>query len=324
MGGGGFGYSNSMKRQHIGVLENLGCPSDKRIVAALLSSYDELLAADLAGFGWSTHNEVFSTQIEWVKWLFEFARSRPDIHLVVRVHPREFAVNGKGDRSEHSHLLEAAFADKPHNASINLPSDGIALYDLLMEVDAALIAWTSAGMDAGMLGVPVVTYAGDVLLFPRQLTYDAKTREDYAVLVDHAIGAGWSLERSRAFFRWAVLMMARSRIDMTNGAKTPTRQSALARLARRVIRRMMLEVTSLSREELSLRLRPRRLNDACRIYSLLDRNLSAFYDDDAEFGHSDLQSETSALRRQLRRISEFVEKQRGVAPAKLNSAINHS
>ena len=324
MGGGGFGYSNSMKRKNIGVLENLGCPSDKRIVAALLSSYDELLAADLAGFGWSTHNQVFSTQIEWVKWLFEFARARPDIHLVVRVHPREFAVNGKSDRSEHSLLLEAAFADKPHNASINLPSDGIALYDLLMEVDAALIAWTSAGMDAGMLGVPVVTYAGDVLLFPRQLTYDAKTREDYAVLVDQAIGAGWSLERSRAFFRWAVLMMARSRIDMTNGAKTPTRQSALARLARRVIRRMMLEVTSLSREELSLRLRPRRLNDACRIYSLLDRNLSAFYDDDAEFGHSDLQSETSALRRQLRRISEFVEKQRGVAPAKLNSAIYHS
>src|SRR5437868_227581 len=175
MRGGGFGYSNSMQRGTAGVLEKLGCSPGKKVAAALLSSYDELLAAGLAGFGWSTQNQVFSTQIEWVQWLFEFARSRPDIHLVVRVHPREFAVNGKGGRSEHSYLLEAAFADKPENASINLPLDGIALYDLLMEVDAALIAWTSAGMDAGMLGVPVVTYAGDVLLFPRQLTYDAKS-----------------------------------------------------------------------------------------------------------------------------------------------------
>ncbi len=212
------------------------------------------------------NNEVFSSQIEWVKWLFDFARARPDIHLVVRVHPREFAVNGIGERSEHSYLLEAAFSEKPENASINLPSDGIAIYDLLMEVDVALIAWSSAGMDAGMLGVPVVTYAGDVLLFPRQLTYDAKSREDYARFVDQAIDAGWSFERSRAFFRWAVLMMARTRIDMTNGAKTPTRQGALARLARRVSNRALLAMTSSSREQLGLRRCPRRLDDSDRIY----------------------------------------------------------
>jgi hypothetical protein len=324
MGGGGFGYSNSMNREKAGVLERLGCPSDKKVVAALLSSYDELLAADLAGFGWSTHNNVFSSQVEWVKWLFEFARSRPDVHLVVRVHPREFAVNGKGGRSEHSYLLEAAFLDRPHNTSINLPSDGIALYDLLMEVDVALIAWSSAGIDAGMLGVPVVTYAGDVLLFPRQLAYDANSREDYAILVDRAIGAGWSFERSRAFFRWAVLMMARTRIDLTNGASTSTRQSRLGRLARRAWKRFVLATTSLSREELGLRLRPRRLSDATSVFSLLDQNLSAFYDADITLVGPDLQTETASLRRQLRKISGFVEKHRGSVPAKLNSAISHS
>ncbi|KIF66081.1 hypothetical protein HY68_37765 [Streptomyces sp. AcH 505] len=324
MGGGGFGYSNSMRRGTSGVLERLGCAPGKRVVAALLSSYDELLAAELAGFGWTTHNEVFSSQIEWVKWLFDFARARPDIHLVVRVHPREFAVNGIGERSEHSYLLEAAFSEKPENASINLPSDGIAIYDLLMEVDVALIAWSSAGMDAGMLGVPVVTYAGDVLLFPRQLTYDAKSREDYARFVDQAIDAGWSFERSRAFFRWAVLMMARTRIDMTNGAKTPTRQGALARLARRVSNRALLAMTSSSREQLGLRRRPRRLDDSDRIYSLLDRNLSTFYDDDTALQSSNRDQETSALKRQLGRLADFIEQKRGIAPEKLNSVIYHS
>jgi hypothetical protein len=324
MSGGGFGYSNSMRRGITSVREKVGCPPGKKVVAALLSSYDELLASELAEFGWTTRNAVFSSQVEWVKWLFEFARARPDIHLVVRVHPREFAVNGKGGRSEHSYLLEAAFLDKPDNVSINLPSDGIALYDLLMEVDAALIAWSSAGMEAGMLGVPVVTYAGDVLLFPRQLTYDARSREEYARLVDQAIGAGWSLERSREFFRWAVLMMTRNRIDMTNGAITPTRQSPLGRLARRVSRRLMLATTSSSREELALRRRPRQLKDKAKVYSLIDRTLSAFYDDDVALEHCDLHDETDALRRQLRRISDFVKKRRGVAPAKLNSAIHRS
>jgi hypothetical protein len=324
MGGGGFGYSNSMQPEKAGVLERLGCPPGKKVVAALLSSYDELLAADLAGFGWTTHNEVFSSQVEWVKWLFAFARSRPDIHLVVRVHPREFAINGKGGRSEHSYLLEAAFADRPDNASINLPSDGIAIYDLLMEVDAALVAWSSAGMDAGMLGVPVVTYAGDVLLFPRQLAYDANSREEYARLVDLAIDAGWSLERSRAFFRWAVLMLARSRLDMTNGAKTPTRQTPMVRLARRISRRIILALSSSNREELGLRRRPRRLNDAARIYSMIDHGLSAFYDDAASLELSSLDSETAALKRQLTRLSRFVEKRRGIAPERLNSMISHS
>jgi hypothetical protein len=322
MGGGGFGYSNSVRRGTTGVLEKVGCPPGKKIIAALLSSYDELLAADLAGFGWSTRNDVFSSQIEWVKWLFEFARTRPDIHLVVRVHPREFAVNGRGGRSEHSYLLEDAVLDRPDNVSINLPSDKIALYDLLMEVDVALIAWSSAGMEAGMLGIPVVTYAGDVLLFPRQLTYDANSREEYAGLVDQAIGAGWSLERSRAFFRWAVLMMVRTRIDLTNGASTPTRQGWLNRLMRRASRRLALAMTSLSREELGLRLRARRLSDATRIFSLLDHNRSAFYDDDTVLTGCDLQTETAALRRQLRKISEFVEKRRGSAAVKLNSAIS--
>ncbi len=321
MGGGGFGYSNSIRRENVRVLERLGCPPGRKVIAALLSSYDELLAAESAGSGWTTKNGIFSSQGEWVKWLFEFVRLRPDIHLIVRVHPREFAVNGKGGRSEHSYILESIFSERPENVSINLPTDDIAVYDLLMEVDAALVAWSSTGMEAGMLGVPVVTYAGDVLLFPRQLTYDAKTREEYAKFVDEAIEAGWSLERSRAFFRWAVLRLNRTRIDMTNGARTATRQGAISHFVRRAFNRILLAVTFSSREQLGLWRRPPRLKDASRIYSLIDRNLLAFYDDQSALVDGSLIEETDALTRQLRRISRFVEKRRGVAPAKLNAMI---
>jgi hypothetical protein len=156
MRGGGFGYSNSMRRGTAGVLERLGCPSGNKVVAALLSSYDELLAADLAGFGWSTHNGVFSSQIEWVKWLFAFARSRPDIHLVVRVHPREFAINAKAsDRAFHLRRgarTSRTMPDQPPDEDLRLPR-------------RSMLRWSLGrhGMDAGTLGVPVTTTRGCVV-----------------------------------------------------------------------------------------------------------------------------------------------------------------
>jgi hypothetical protein len=121
-----------------------------------------------------------------------------------------------------------------------------------------------------------------------------------------------------------VLMLARSRIDMTNGAKTPTRQTPMVRLARRISRRIILALSSSNREEFGLRRRPRRLNDAARIYSMIDHGLSAFYDDAASLELSSLDSETAALKRQLTRLSRFVEKRRGIAPERLNSMISHS
>jgi hypothetical protein len=324
MAGGGYGYSISMRRESVGVLEKFGIPAGKKVVAALLSSYDELLAADLAGFGWTTHNDVFSSQIEWLKWLFQFVRGRSDIHLVVRVHPREFAVRGMGGRSEHSYLLEALFAEKPDNVSINLPSDGIALYDLLMDVDVALIAWSSAGMEAGMLGIPVVTYAGDVVLFPRTLTYDATSRDQYGRFIDDALESGWSMERARAFFRWAVLMLVRGRIDLTNGEPTPTRQGRLRRLLRGGRRRLVRAVTRRSPEEVIWRLRPRRLDDSTRIYGLIDKGLAALFDDGPTHREIDAKAESDQLVKQLCRISDFIAARKGGVPSKLTSMIGQA
>jgi hypothetical protein len=322
MAGGGFRYSVSMQRELVSVVDKLGIPRGKKVVAALLSSYDELLAADLAGFGWTTHNDVFSTQIEWLKWLFEFVRGRSDIHLVVRVHPREFAVGGMGGRSEHSYLLEALFAEKPDQVSINVPADGIALYDLLMEVDVALIAWSSAGMEAGMLGIPVVTYAGDVVLFPKSLAYNVTTRPQYAAAIDEALKAGWSLARARRFFRWAVLILVRSRIDLTNGAPTPTRQHRLEKLVRRGYRHLLRILIRKSPEEIVWVLRPRRLDDRARIYRLFDQALFSFLDDGAKKGIPNTDAESRQLVRELRRISDFITIRRGAAPAKLVSMIS--
>lgn len=323
MGGGGFGYSNAIKRKDSDALQKLGCPADKKILLAALSSYDEILAAELSGFGWALENSIFQDQIEWVRWLFDFVKDRTDIHLVVRVHPREFSAGDVGGRSDHARLLEAAFADKPANVSINFPSDRISIYELLMHVDAVLIAWSSAGSDAGLLGIPAVTYCEDILLFPREMVFSARSREQYEVLIDRALAAGWSLERARGFFRWAVLALVRTRIDMTNGARIVMRRGKVHHFVHRAITRIRMAVEGRSREELDVSRRPRVLRSRDQIFALLDGRLSLFYDEKQQpEGRRDDTGETASLKRQLRRISDFVEQHRGAPPEKLNAIIS--
>jgi hypothetical protein len=325
MGGGGFGYSNAISRGDGGPLEKLGCPGDKKILLAALSSYDEILAAELSGFGWALENSIFESQIEWVKWLFDFVRDRSDVHLIVRVHPREFSAGDIGRQSDHARLLQVVFAEKPHNVSINLPSDQISIYELLMHVDAVLIAWSSAASDAGMLGIPAVTYCEDILLFPRELVFSAKSREQYRVLIERALAEGWSLERARGFFRWAVLALVRTRVDMTNGARIVLRRGKLSHFVRRAITRIRMAVERVSREELDIVRRPRKLLSAGRIYALLDQRLSHFYDLDQDLEIiPDVAAETASLVRQLWRISDFVEQRRGKAPDKLQALVSKS
>ena len=325
MGGGGFGYSNAIARDSDGPLEKLGCPPGKKILLAALSSYDEILAAELSGFGWALENSIFESQVEWVRWLFDFVRDRNDIHLVVRVHPREFTAGDTGRKSEHARLLQEVFVEKPDNVSINLPADQISIYELLMHVDAVLIAWSSAASDAGMLGIPAVTYCEDILLFPRELVFCAKSRDQYGVLIEKALAEGWSLERARGFYRWAVLALMRTRIDMTNGARIASRRGKLHHFLHRALTRIGMAVGRMSREEVDIARRPRRLNSASRIYRLLDQRLALFYQlDQVSEIESGEAEETASLKRQFQRVAGFVEQRRGKVPAKLHALLARS
>lgn len=321
MSGGGFAYSVAMQRNS-GLPAGLRCPDGKKLALVLLSSYDELLASDLAAFGWSTHNTVFGSQIEWIRWLFDFASGRPDLHFVIRVHPREFPIQGKGARSQHAVELEEVFSVRPSNVAINLPSDAVPLYSLLVEADVALVAWSSAGMEAGMLGIPVVTYFGDALLYPRALVFDARSREEYKEMVESAVDCGWSIERARAFFRWAVLMLYRTRIGVTaHGPKNVT-PSPWMRFWMRAFRYLARKMIPYSDERLGILSRPRRLLEVGKIYELIDRKKKAFYALKPPVGgDASANAELDELRAQLARIAAQFEKLCGSAPRKLQQVI---
>ncbi len=295
-----------MKQRRNTALEQLGCPPGKKVLLAALSSYDELFAADASGFGWSIQSPVFDDQIDWVQWLFDFAKRRPDVHVIVRVHPREFPIGNIGPRSEHALMLEKAFVNHPDNVSINLPTDGIALYELLVGTDAVLIAWSSAGMEAGMLGIPVVTWFGEAMLFPGSLTFEAKSRGEYGAMVDAALASPWSLERARLFYRWAVMMLVRTRVDMTNGRAPSVRSRGASRFIRRGFNYMRRRVTPWTDEKWTIMRRPKRLHDAPTIQALLDQQLPVFYDYDGAGPALVIDDETAGLKRELSTIADVL------------------
>jgi hypothetical protein len=268
---------------------------------------------------------VFESQIEWIRWIFEFASQRSDLHFVIRVHPREFPIQGRGVRSKHAEQLEQVFEQRPGNVSVNLPSDAVPLYEVMVEADAALVAWSSVGMEAGMLGIPVVTYFGDALLYPRTLLFDARTRNQYRQMVEAALDAGWDFERARSFFRWAVLSLTRSRIGVTRAGPGAPPSSSLVRFIKRGSRYVRRKVTRYSDEHWGIMTRPRRLPEVDRIYALIDGGLKAFYALPSPRKHREAaHHEAAAVRVQLGRIADRFERLCGRAPARLVEMLRRS
>ncbi|MGN6285693.1 MAG: hypothetical protein ACTHM2_11140 [Afipia sp.] len=236
-----FAYSPQKTANHFDARTHFGVKAGQKLVVATLSSNDEYAAGILVGAQKPWGELLFASQIEWVRDLVEFAKRRPDIFLVVRVHPREFPNRRDGQKSQHAHEMERMFVSLPENAAVNWPADGISIYDLADQTDVFLNAWSSVGKEMTMLGIPVVIYSRELPLYPSNINYLGETHDDYFAAIDRALKDGWSLERARATYRWAVYETLRATIDVSDSyseVENPVRsipQKALHRIKRNLM-----------------------------------------------------------------------------------------
>lgn len=169
-----------------------------------LSSYDEAYAALLVdGFPYKkVFSDIFRTQAEWVKATAQWVAARPDLFLVIRVHPRDFPNKRETFRSEQSFMLEDLLEHVPENAHVNWPAEGVSLYELLEDSDAILSGWSVTAMEALVLGIPVVTYDANLPSYPQDIQYTGRSEGEYFVNIDRALADGWRLENAVNGFRW--------------------------------------------------------------------------------------------------------------------------
>ncbi|MBI3529702.1 MAG: hypothetical protein HY067_17265 [Betaproteobacteria bacterium] len=211
-----FVYSAPKHAKRFDVRSFFGVKPQQKVLLATLSSYDELFSSQTMGV-MKTYPLIFPSQIEWIGELIGWVKNRPDLFLIIRVHPREFPNRRDPLHSSHARALAETFENLPSNVKINWPTDNISLYDLAVETDVGLNGWSSAGKELAFLGIPVVLFASEILYYPASLNLLAKDKNNYFTRIDEALIEGWSIERIRLTYRWLALEYTLATIDISDG-----------------------------------------------------------------------------------------------------------
>lgn len=216
----------------------LGVNQGQKTLLAVMRSNDERLAAKLAGMDIFNAVSLFSNQVEWLEWLAEFARSHPEFFIIYRVHPREFPNKREKVTSENAFkiLQYIESFDKPENLYINLPDDKISLHDLLKITDVMLNNSSTAGLEGGLIGIPVIGIGDDLYSFDCTLQQEASSKDHYIELIKQSSAEGWSISKVIAAYRWLNYLFSEVAIDISDGYKlTPKYRSRWLRGVRRVV-----------------------------------------------------------------------------------------
>jgi hypothetical protein len=313
-----FAYSAPKSRQPDELRRKLGIGAEQKLVVAILSSYDEYVAARAIGEFPDESTLLFASQIDWVKSLVEWFQSRPDLFLLVRVHPREFPNKREGAKSEHARLLERELASLPPNVRVNWPADKLSLYDIAEHASVFLNAWSTAGKEMALLGLPVVAYGPQLLFYPPDLNYVGASRESFFTAIERALADGWSFERIRMTFRWCVLEYVRAVVDISDGFDFS--EAPAASLWQRA--RNLFFLVPGTRQHRDLALRPSVLHEQERlaqsILSDCDLPRASAVDAGSEA------AETAALRVEIRRLMRalYGDLDAAVAPGSLRQRLD--
>jgi hypothetical protein len=119
------------------------------------------------------------------EWLFQTIRyfvDRPELQLVIRIHPAEI----RGTLKSRQPLLEEIqreFPVLPVNIFTIRPESQISTYAVMALCNAAIIYGTKTGVELSSMGIPVIV-AGEAWLRNKGITQDARSPEEYRALLD--------------------------------------------------------------------------------------------------------------------------------------------
>jgi hypothetical protein len=304
-----FAYSSELKGTDANELrKRLAIVPGVSVLLATMSSEDELMASRLIDAIPSNlgRKSLFRDQFEWVDHLLGYARMHPEVHLVLRLHPRMFPNKREAVLSPVVSRIMALRDDAPPNVTFNMPSDGIGLYDIMQIVDVLLNFHSSVGAELSAVGIPVVVPANaDFFTYPSELNRIGHTVAEYAAQIDRALAEGWSVENSRRAFRWFAFLFTRVAVDFSDAVSSrpiavrPKKPGVRLWLWRKFVY-LFLQYGPMIRERMSLR--SRRISPTSRAVFLdVVRNDLDSASDSSEWPEiqSSLASETQHLNEYL-------------------------
>lgn len=148
-----------------------------------------LLATNVLGDSLTLGRQVFSkTMAEWVSRTILYFIGRPDIQLVIRIHPGEILTR------EYSmvDVVRQTLPELPEYIHVIQPEEKINTYDLVDITDVGLVYTTTVGLEMALKGIPVVV-AGQTHYRDRGFTFDPNSWVEYFKML------GMILEKPKQF-----------------------------------------------------------------------------------------------------------------------------
>ncbi len=139
-----------------------------------------LLATNVLGDSLTLGRNIFTASMaEWIEKTVQYFAQRPDVQLVVRVHPGERLMKGPSMVG----VIERAVPDRPEHLHVIGPNEKVNTYDLMEIAGLGLAYTTTVGMEMAMRSVPVIL-AGQTHYRGRGFTYEPSTYAEYFALLD--------------------------------------------------------------------------------------------------------------------------------------------
>jgi hypothetical protein len=124
---------------------------------------------------------AFPSLIDWAVFTIDHFARRPDLQLLLRIHPAE--VRGTApSRQPLAEELARRYPVLPPNVFVIPPESPVSTYAAMELCDSVLIYGTKTGVELTAVGIPVIV-AGEAWIKNKGLTLDASTPEGYAAML---------------------------------------------------------------------------------------------------------------------------------------------
>ena len=166
-------------------------------------------------------SNAFPCMIDWVLQTIEYFAKRPDLQLLIRVHPAEVR-HGMKSQQPIIDEIQKVFPELPQNVLIIPPESSISTYAVMMQCDSVLIWATKTGLELAAMGLPIVV-AGEAWARNKGFTMDASSVEDYLKILDALpVGQRLSPEMTQRARKYAYHFFFRRMIPL--GFLQPSKQ----------------------------------------------------------------------------------------------------
>lgn len=223
-GSSAFAYSSAFEASDPDLLrEKFNIPKHAKVALIPMSSEDELNAAQLADLlpDTTTMPNLFEDQFAWIRFIFDYAKKRPDVKFILRLHPRMYPNKRENVVAPVVARVMELIEEAPANIIVNLPSENVSLYDLMQILDVVLGYRSSVGAELAAFGLPVVAPINrDFFTYPSEINRTGMTEEDFTSKLDAALLEGWSLENVRTSFRWYAYLFSRIAVDFSESVNS--------------------------------------------------------------------------------------------------------